>query len=159
MKRDVRTIQLTKGMVAIVDAEDYPYLSRFKWHAVKCKNGWYAHTQINGRRKLMHRLILGSLRGDRTDHRDGNGLNNRRDNIRKCSVIQNARGYRTLRSSKPTPYRGVTLLSSGKWQAKITVCGSEKYLGSFKDDRSAAMCYDVAARRHFGEFASPNFTA
>lgn len=122
----------------------------------------YAHAC--GRRldetTYMHRLILGLVPGDgqRVDHRDLNGLNNVRSNLRLCTSSQNlANGPR--RVDNTSGYRGVGWdRQHRRWVAKIQVRGRTMNLGLFRSPEQAALAYDAAAREHFGEFARPNFS-
>lgn len=167
----MRTITLTRGLVAVVDDEDYALVAQFKWFAVKSKETHYAarwlrtstgpryqHTAGGSRRQLqhMHSFILGTAPGTWSDHRDGNGLNNRRNNLRPATPSQNGANRRKV-SGKSSRFKGVTLLSSGKWRALITVKGKRKYLGdNFISEELAAAAYDRAASAAFGEFALLN---
>lgn len=158
----MRRIPLSRGMFATVDNRDFAELSRYKWNAAQRSNTFYAARIVpSGRRSplgvvYMHRQILGAQPGDKTDHRDGNGLNNRRRNIRICTAQQNSAAFRNFRRSKTVRYRGVTQ-KRNKFRARITLRGYEIGLGSFDTAIQAARAYDQAARLFFGEFASPNF--
>jgi hypothetical protein len=144
-------ITLTQGRFAEVDCEDAVALRVFKWRAFRAGGTWYAATTIGGKTVLMHRLILGAKDGSTVDHKDHNGLNNRRGNLRLCSTSQNAMNKRSGRK-----FKGVWNLRGGKFGAAI-VAGSERiFLGVFGCAEAAACAYDHAARRHFGEFACTN---
>jgi hypothetical protein len=106
----------------------------------------------------MHRQIMGvSDPAIKVDHRDGNGLNNCRLNLRLATNRQNVRNNRG-RKRRLGPYKGVH--PSGRplkpWAAKITVDGKTVNLGRFTEPEQAARAYDAAARKHFGEFARLN---
>ncbi len=158
----MKTIKLTRGMVAIVDDQDFEFVSRWSWFAAKRKNTFYAARTIPSGKKrplgvaYMHREILEAPPGVKTDHGDGDGLNNTRENIRICTAMENARGFRVLRRTKTVRFRGVTPRRN-KFRARITVNKIEIPIGVFDDQESAAKAYDLAALRHFGEFASVNF--
>ena len=119
-----------------------------------------ARTRIGGRQSkkvLMHRLIMNAQATEDVDHRDGNGLNNRRKNLRPATVSQNLGNMRRLRSDCSSGFKGVTYIRKlGKWQARIQFQGKRTVLGCFATKELAAQAYDEAAKRIFGEFAAPN---
>lgn len=154
-----RLIPLTQGKVAIVDAADYEWLLQWKWRTMRARiGGWYAvrsylkepHVK---RTQCMHRLLLDAPAGLHVDHRDGDGLNNRRSNIRLATIAQNQhnRGPATRNTSG---CKGVTWDKQGKkWQAQIEVNRKNIYLGRFLDKLDAAKAYAAAAAKFHGEFA------
>lgn len=148
------TIPLSQGRVAVVDAEDYESLAEFKWSAVRRPHTFYAvrHRYLpDGRRRLirMHTQITGFAR---VDHADGNGLNNRRANLRDASASENSGNTRSRGGS--SLYRGVTWhVGDLKWQASA----ARRYLGQFDTEEAAALAFDAAARTEWGEFATLNF--
>src|SRR3989304_2105986 len=86
----MKEIQLSQGKVALVDDEDFEMLNRYKWSAMRGANTYYAYTHIileSGKRTsiAMHRVIMQTPVGYETDHRDRNGLNNQRFNLRICT--------------------------------------------------------------------------
>jgi hypothetical protein len=150
-------IKLSNGESAIVDAEDYSRLSQWKWrfsHGYAIRSVWLGHGKETTR--SMHREIL-NLTDPRiqTDHRNLNKLDNRRENLRPASHVENQR------NTKPTgrsPFKGVNWDRSNRhWQARIKLDTKRIFLGSFKSEIDAAKAYDEAAMRHFGEFARTNF--
>jgi hypothetical protein len=152
----IRFIPLTKGKVAIVDAEDYERLSKYKWHAVNTGGKFYAYRCRNKRSISMHRIIMGEPKGKVVDHIDGNSLNNRRSNLRICTVAENIRNRR--RTGGVSRYKGVCFVKRlNKWQAEITFNGRQIHIGIFKDEISAGRAYDKKAKELFGEFACLNF--
>ena len=152
----IRFIPLTKGKFAIVDVEDYDWLSKYKWHAVKCDSRFYAYRSKNRRSVSMHREIMRAPKGMVVDHIDGNSSNNRRTNLRVCTVSQNHQNRRrTYGSSK---YKGTWWdKRRKKWVAGITFKGKYIYLGFFDSEIEAAKAYDKKAAELFGEFAYLNF--
>lgn len=152
----MKEIQLTKGKTALVDDCDYDNIVKYKWCATPHKNGrWYANAWVCGRKTLMHRLILGiDISGD-IDHRDGDGLNNRRYNLRQATRAQNnANQQVTPHTSK---FKGVCWdKNRGKWSAKIKVDGIIRNLGRYDREEDAGHAYDIAAFNVFGEFARLN---
>jgi len=160
----MKQIPLTQGKFALVDDEDYDDLIRHKWCAEKNKGTWYAMRRRKSgepgtqAKVKMHRSILGltdsSIKGD---HRNGNGLDNTRANLRACSNAENARN-RTLQSNSNTGYMGVYFhKASKKFRAAIKVDGRIIYIGSFGTPKDAAAARDAAAKIHHGEFARLNF--
>jgi len=150
---NVRHIALTKGKVATVDAADYEWLSRFRWHATCSRGRYYAATVIDGRSISMHRMIANPGPGEVVDHVDGQSLNNRRANIRTCTPQQNRYNTRPFGKS---PYVGVSR-SGKRWQAKIKHKGRTLFLGYFDDPVEAARARDAAARKYHGKYAWLNF--
>lgn len=155
----MQTIMLTQGKVALVDDEDYDWLSQWKWCATRAsKNKWYAkrRTKNNdktpGQSLYMHRVLVGTEARE-VDHKDGNGLNNQRVNLRPATRMQNGANMR--RRSKRM-YHGVTRTQHA-WLARIHVNYRTIHLGSFRTIEQAARAYDAAAKEKFGEFAHLNF--
>src|SRR3990167_622 len=123
----MRLIPLTQGKFALVDDEDFEFINQFRWSAEKNrgKKTWYARTNsktAKGKRETclrMHRLILKLEKGDKkiVDHRDGNGLNNQRTNLRLASTFQSM-ANRGIRKDSKSGFKGVSLIANGKWQAE-----------------------------------------
>ncbi len=159
---DYRTIPLTKGQFAIIDAADYEWLSAFKWQATWMKNtqSFYAvrtrykpETQSNTS-VLMSRQIMGAGKGAKVDHRNRDTLDNRRSNLRMATASQNNCNIK-LRKDSRTGIKGVTFHKVNRtWVAHIRFQGQIKYLGSFKTPEAAKAVRDEAAQRLHGEFAS-----
>jgi hypothetical protein len=151
-------IPLTKGFVALVDGEDLALVNQYKWCALT-KPGAdlvYAQNRSRKRSRLMHRLIMGAVNGQYVDHRDGNGLNNRRTNLRLCSHAQNLRNQRVQRNNT-SGFKGVSFENRrNRWVAYIYFEGKHIWLGYFHSPKHAALAYNAAARRCFGEFANVN---
>ena len=150
----MKKIKLTQNKVALVDDEDYEFLNRWKWCVAKNRRIYYAKRTTlysDGKRRMlyMHRLILGSRVGEEVDHKDGNGLNNQRSNLRLCTHSQNLanRAY-----NNKSGYRGVRK-HGNKWEAKI---GSNTLLDSYDTPEEAAIAFNKAAIEKYGEFARLN---
>lgn len=117
---------------------------------------------IDGKFKLLltHRIIYFIHHGelpDMLDHRDGNPLNNRIENLRPATRQQNQQNQRSYKNSS-SKYLGVSWQKKNKkWRAQIQINGEKRCLGLFDDEIEAAKAYDAGAREHFGEFANPNF--
>lgn len=152
-------IPLTRGKVALVDEPDFPLVAGLKWSAVFSCGHWYAARNrsrgVKPRTELMHRRILDARPSEIIDHRDGDGLNNCRLNLRRATKLQNQTNSK-LRRDNSSGFKGVHS-HKGRWRAKIQVIGITIHLGVFQTAEEAALAYDAAARIHFGEFGSLNF--
>lgn len=135
---------------ADVDNDDLALVSGCKWYLNK---GGYAFGLINGKRTLMHRLILGDKPGMQIDHKDGNRLNNRKSNLRHCTTAENQQNRRKV--SGRSRFKGVRR-DRGQWRAQIKIDCKIICLGFHATERLAARAYDAAAKRHFGKFACTN---
>jgi hypothetical protein len=150
-KLKTKNIYLGKGMYAIVDERDFDYLSQFKWVVIKSKKTYYARTSI-----LMHRLVLHAPVNVGIDHKNHDGLDNRRSNIRLATNSQNAQN-RGLRKDNKTGYKGVFFNKKYRvFQTHIMIDGKYKYGGSFKTAKEAGLAYNYLATKHYGDFASLN---
>jgi len=156
-------ITLTKGLKAQIDDADYDLISVYKWFVYKSRNTFYASTYINKKQVLMHRLIMNVTDPKiLIDHIDQNGINNQRDNLRRCTQAENYCNRRIPKHKKYTTYLGVILdkryLNNGakKWRARIRKNGKAYHLGSFHTDKEAALAYNEGAKKYHGEFARLN---
>lgn len=152
----MKKIKLTQDKYALVDDEDFESLSKWKW---RFGHGYARRDiKIGGRRTIyMHRQIIGAKKGMCTDHKDHNGLNNQRNNLRLCTVSQNMCNRRHLKRKKFTIFRGVRMdRRTLKWNAVISKDGVTRYIGSFKSDIEAAMAYNKYAKKIHGEFCILN---
>lgn len=163
----MKKIALTQGNFALVDDEDFERLNKFKWHYNKEKraNTGYArrHKSIkkDGKRKQiivsMHTFIMNTPEGFEVDHKDSNGLNNQKSNLRVCKSAQNKKNYPPLKGSS-SKYKGVRWhKASNRFVAEIFENGKQKHLGTFKNEIDAAKAYDEKAKEVHGEFAFLNF--
>jgi hypothetical protein len=155
----MKTIPISKGMFALVDDEDFEWLSKMSWYY---SNGYaMTSTRIYGSKKrnkyAMHRFIMMTWnKSVDIDHIDGNRLNNQRSNLRIATRSQNHQNRKPL--PRKGGYKGVGWHSrDNAWRAYIKVDGRQVSLGYFQDRDAAARAYDQAAIRHYGEFARLNF--
>jgi hypothetical protein len=152
------------GHLFLIDAEDWPRISGFKWSVSSDgRKNKYVSTRIEGKKIYLHRFLLKAPHDKRVDHRNGNPSDNRKANLRLASPQQNMFNRRKSHTfkGKPTtsPFKGVTWdRSRVRYKAQIKKNGINHYLGRFMDKRSAAIAYDHAALEMFGEFAQTNFT-
>ena len=154
-------IPLTQGKVALIDDEDYGLVSQYKWCASKSRGVWYAmaNIRINGKycHVKMHRLILGLCVGEgkNVDHIDHNTLDNRRCNIRICSISQNQHNQKPRKAT--SRFKGVHWHKRNKkWAASLHIISRRIYLGYFSAEVDAACAYNKAAKKYFGDFACLN---
>jgi len=153
----IRYIPLTQGKYAIVDAEDYERVSRYKWCLSRTRGQLYAQRRTGGKTVRMHQFIMNPPKGMVVDHIDGNGLNNRRSNLRICTRPENTRNRRPNPNTS-TGYKGVWRdKRTGRYWAQIYFKGKSTRLGSFDTAVEAAHAYDRKAIELFGEFACLNF--
>lgn len=152
--------------LCLYDSIDDPIVSRFRWYLVRVgvARKPYVFTRLANKTISMHRLILAaSCEGLWVDHKNGNGLDNRRENLRVCTPAQNhqnAPGWITRKCA----YKGVSKVkrvngkNGGKpWEARICVNRKQAVVGLFKTPKEAALAYDSKARLLHGRFARLNF--
>jgi hypothetical protein len=149
---------LTTGEVALVSKQDYNSISSYNWYRKKvAKDGWeniYAQTNIDGTSVSMHRLIM-DFPNDEVDHINGDGLDNRRENLRLCSHSQNLCNQGSTENSS-SQFKGVYRSKRGRWRAELNYEGCRYRLGIFDSEREAALAYDRKALEIHGDFARPN---
>ncbi len=154
----MKRISLTQGKFALVDDEDFERINQYKWYAGKNKRTYYAGRHFCSRTTIrMHRVIMNAPKGMEVDHRDGNGLNNCKGNLRFCTQSQNQQNQQALQGGTSL-YKGVSSHTKDKkWRACITLNSKTYYLGNFYNEIKAALAYDEKAKELFGEFAYLNF--
>ena len=157
----MRKVELTRGLVALVDDEDFERVNQLKWNAVIKRNTIYAirRYRILGVQKSirMHRFILNCSEELQIDHKNGNGLDNQRSNLRTCNNQQNHFNTAPQKNTS-SKYKGVCWdKRKSKYMSKIMVDGKCIFLGYHDNEIESALCYDNAAQKYFGEFARLNF--
>ena len=158
-----KEIPLTRGMVALVDDEDYEQLAAKKWYALNCGGKgthFYArHAWMKGgkwHQVLMHRLIIDAPNGMHVDHINGNGLDNRRCNLRLATQAQNVRNTQAPRTI--TGFYGVReSLNRRGYRAYLPSDTERTELGWYRNAEDAARMYDAAAHLIGDEFHPRNF--
>ena len=147
-----------KYRYALVDPDDYQKLSKYPWQLVESvSKTYYAARLDKGRIVHMHRLIMNAPKGILVDHRNRNGLDNTKRNLRFATHAQNS--CNRVRAKKGSSiYRGVYYgKRERKWHAAICFNGKRMHIGYFTDELDAAKAYDAAAQIYHKEFAVLNF--
>lgn len=167
---EIRHLSLTKGKVAIIDADRYEEFAEFAWQALNAKSDkFYAVRKAyrDGKRRCiyLHREVMGLALGRMplVDHINCNGLDCRKENLRLVDYRQNVQNKRPqkVRAERGSRYKGVTFVPRKRarttWRSHIFVHGKHIELGCYESEIEAARVYDAAAREHFGEYAWLNF--
>jgi hypothetical protein len=149
-------IELTRGKFALIDDDDYDEISKHKWHLYS--NRYAARSiRVDGKNIfiLMHRVIMDAPKHLEVDHINGNGLDNRKENMRLCTHLQNT--WNRTKKTGTHRYKGAVFHKRvGKWYAYIKISKKCVHLGVFLDEKDAARAYNNAAIENFGEFACLN---
>jgi hypothetical protein len=154
-----RCIKLTKDKYAIVDVENYEKLSQYDWHLWESGSyNQYAIRYEEGKSLKIHRVIMNAPVGLVVDHKNGNGLDNRKTNLRITTQAQNQYTRKKYKGKTTSQYKGVHRKSGRKtYCAKIGYKGKSIFLGYFENELDAAKAYDEAAKKYHGEYARLNF--
>lgn len=148
-------IPLTRGKFAKIDAKDFDLVNQFCWYF---DGGYAVHGSGDGKKPKvwMHRIIAKTPSGFVTDHINGNKLDNRRRNLRICTRQQNNMHVGVSRKNK-SGYKGVFWNKQRKkWRARIRLNKQDIVLGHFTNKADAAISYNAAAKKYFGEFCFLN---
>jgi len=156
----VSSIPLTQNAHVIIDAEDFISLCNRKWSLWQKTQSQsrYARSNEKGKTIYMHREIMNAPKGMEIDHINGNGLDNRKSNLRVCTKAQNQQNAKK-RTGKSSVFKGVCWEKDRrKWRASIKPVNKKRFnIGRFISEIDAAKAYDVEALYYFGEFAKTNF--
>lgn len=157
----MKKIPLTQGQFALVDDADFKWLSQWKWFAHKCRNNWYARGYLysrNGKKTSihLHRLLMRPPLKMVVDHINGNGLDNRKLNLRICSQAQNI--WNTgKRKTNTSGFKGVSYDKQRlKWRSRISRNKKEVWLGYFNSKKEAALVYNRFVKNNRDKFAFLN---
>jgi hypothetical protein len=153
-------IPLTRGRFAFIDECDAPTILAFNWYCSGKENHMYANRKVPKTRGrvhvLMHRQVAG-LDSPQVDHKNGYGLDNRRENLRKATPSQNQANAVKRAVPASSKSKGVDWVNRNqKWRARIQFNGVPTNLGYFKSESEAIAAYESASRKIFGEFALIN---
>lgn len=168
----MREIKLNDGQTAIVDDEDYQYFSRLKWKAIKKENNWYAVLRkvidgSKGRKQTtiyMHELLIDLENRDCITFKNKNTMDYRKENLfgvsKGVSQARTRKRMTTHGGRKPTSkYKGVCRrIKKGKlsWEVRIAKDAKTYYVGSFQNQKEAAIAYNERAEELYGEFGYKN---
>lgn len=161
---EVEFLELNNGWKAMVDADIYPELSKYNWTITKRSRRVYVKRGFGpaGKSKYvyLHHAILPQKPGFTIDHKNANTpfcvLDERRDNLRYATNSQQQYNRRKLDAFK-SKFKGVYLLPSKKWAARIVTGSPQRHIGVFETEELAAKAYDAMAIKYHGEFAKLNF--
>jgi hypothetical protein len=153
-----KEIQLTQGIVTIVDDADFEYLNQFKWYLLKSNSNYYAIRTKRPENKLiqLHRIVIQAKQGEIVDHINGNKLDNRKCNLRICTKSQNCQNRKISKLNK-SGFNGVSWnIRNKKWVAQIACNNQKIHIGFFNEPIEAAKAFNEAALKYHGEFAHLN---
>jgi hypothetical protein len=163
----MREIPLTQDKVALVDDEDYEALNAFKWFVKRDRDTSYAMRNVRGKptKELIHRVVLARklgrtlAKGERADHINGDGLDNRRENLRQATHAQNMRNCRRHSVNPSSRYLGVRWYKhTRKWLAQIKIDSRPIYLGTYRTENEAALAREFYIVAHPELHARSNFS-
>ena len=156
-------LELTRGQKSVVDADDFKYLRHWNWCAYKGARTWYAVRRGMIEKKFsgmihLHRFIMEPPPDMVVDHKNGNGLDNRKSNLRVCTQAQNNKNKCKRTDGKTSKYIGVIKSphTPGAWSASISIHRKSAFLGYYTSEDRAAQAYDSAAYLIHGEYARLN---
>lgn len=147
-------VGLTRGFVSLFDAGKLDLVAGKTWGAKMCGRSWYAWHRSDDGLFFLHRILSGAADSEIVDHKNHDALDNRDDNLRKCTHAQNLRNRRKIKRANSS-FKGVST-SGSRWRANITLNSQLIYLGQFVTAEAAARAYDAAAIRLHGPFACTN---
>lgn len=155
----MKEIKLTQGKIALVDDEDFERLNIYKWYAASQDH--YCCYAVRGvfidnkwKTIRMHREIMNALTGIKIDHKNGNGLDNQKYNLRVATSQQNSYNIKNAHKDNKYKIKGVSWnRQHKKFESRIKVNEKKLLLGLFNVLGDADSAYRIAEEKHFGEFA------
>ena len=151
---------VNQALVVMVSDVDLDRVSAFRWSGYRMGRSGTMYAATGTPRLYMHRLITRAPVGFDVDHRNGDGLDNRRENLRVCPHALNLANQAIQNRVKTSQYKGVSFdrhtRSRNKWGAYIKVNGARRWLGLHASEHEAAIAYNVAAAAAWGEYARLN---
>jgi len=155
---DVSTSRF-KNKVTMLDKDSLDLVANGNsWYTGGTEEYPYVHQRLKKTFTQLHRLVMGLPEGSHVDHKNGNTLDNRAENLRVCSQYENMRNSKVQKNNK-VGLKGVTgrvHVSGTGFTASLLVNGKQVHLGTFKNPLDAAYAYDMAALKYYGGFAKTN---
>jgi hypothetical protein len=143
--------------IIYIDDEDYNKIKKYVWFIKKLRSNYYAWSsiRINGKSKTiqMHQIIMGNVKNKIIDHKNMNGIDNRKCNLRFCTYSENRMNTQARKDNK-SGLKGVSFFKNiNRWIARIMITDKSIYLGCYKTAKKAHLAYCEAAKKYHGEFA------
>ena len=147
----------------MVDDEDFEEINKHKWYYISHRRrngedyGYAKRCHNRGKHLYMHNVLLNIANNSGIDHKDRGGLNNQKENLRRCSRSQNCANRNSI--IKTSKFKGIYFCKNNKrpWAAELEFKGKRYRLGHFNTEEEAARKYDIYAYKFWGEFAYLNF--
>lgn len=149
-----KIIELTRGLNAIVDDDDYETLSQFSWHAHDSGKNMYAAARVLGDIIYMHQMIMPD--NIIVDHVNNDTLDNRKENLRSSNHNDNSSNRSKTEHNTSSKFKGVTRINNRKWKAHIGIDDKDFHIGYFETEEDAARAYNEQAEEIFGDKAKLN---
>jgi len=160
MSDDINFITISNNKKVIIDSDDFSKVSQHKWYNQNGVNTSYAYRQLrlggNKRKNIpMHSFILNTTK--QVDHINGNGLDNRKENLRTVTTQENCMNIPPKHKNKTSIYKGVFKTKSGKYEVQFKKDRKSNSLGRLKDEELAAKCYDAVVKYYYNDIPYLNF--
>lgn len=150
-------VLLKCGTAVLIDRKDLPLWSAYNWYKNYSGRNFYVRAHAKYKVLYLHRSIMRPPKNKTVDHINGNTFDNRRCNLRICSNKENVRSSHKYRFKKSSKYRGVSFdKANKKWVASIEVNGKKISIGRFREEKEAAISYNIYALKYFKKFAALN---